>query len=336
MKAIKEELKVAEDFTKSLDFEYLSMLQKESIRTRATELLKWTSDHPYLHNFINIILTIVLIATDIYVLTRITHDPVFSWTRLAALSILHGIIMYNIVSFALHEGAAHSLIIKVKGPMTKVLNWMSKNMCRLYFGDPTYYYSHHRYHHSGFTTETDGAFTNAVNPKRFYKSLLPLASVMNYNDFRIHTGLEFTTSRIISESLSFLYRGIIAWPLIAQKNVSGFIFFVGVIFFGTWFAFILDRLRETTEHNFMPKEKDNGTRDFGLGFWGLLVGGGFWGQPCHMSHHLAPALPWYQQVRLHFFIKKILSEKQKKDFLLEPIFGYPKLLFTVLKNKNKF
>ncbi len=49
----------------------------------------------------------------------------------------------------------------------------------------------------------------------------------------------------------------------------------------------------------MPLDNANGSRSFGLGFWGLLVGGGPWGSPCHWEHHLVPSLPWYQQLILH-------------------------------------
>ncbi len=61
-------------------------------------------------------------------------------------------------------------------------------------------------------------------------------------------------------------------------------------------GFYLDRVRQFTEHNLMPLDNPNGSRSFGIGFWGLLVGGGPWGSPCHWEHHLVPSLPWYQQL----------------------------------------
>ena len=47
------------------------------------------------------------------------------------------------------------------------------------------------------------------------------------------------------------------------------------------FGFYLDRLRQFTEHNLMPLDNRSGARSFGIGFWGLFMGGGPWGQPCH-------------------------------------------------------
>jgi fatty acid desaturase len=76
-------------------------------------------------------------------------------------------------------------------------------------------------------------------------------------------------------------------------------------------GFLLDRLRQFTEHNLMPLDNRNGARSFGTGFWGLLVGGGPWGQPCHWEHHLVPSLPWYQQILLHQHVRRILTPRQR-------------------------
>jgi len=101
-------------------------------------------------------------------------------------------------------------------------------------------------------------------------------------------------------------------------------------------GFFLDRLRQFSEHNLMPLDNREGARSFGVGFWGLLIGGGPWGRPCHWVHHLVASVPWYQQIRLHFYIKGLLTETQKRQFLLQPVVGYPKLLLRLWTEPNRF
>jgi fatty acid desaturase len=100
-------------------------------------------------------------------------------------------------------------------------------------------------------------------------------------------------------------------------------------------GFYLDRLRQYTEHNLMPLESTSGARSLGVGFWGILVGGGPWGQPCHMAHHLVPSIPWYQQILLHRYIAWLLTLDQRKQFLLPPFFGFPLLLFSLIRDSHR-
>ena len=87
-------------------------------------------------------------------------------------------------------------------------------------------------------------------------------------------------------------------------------------------GFYLDRLRQFTEHNLMPLDNKNGSRSFGLGFWGMLVGGGPWGTPCHWVHHLVASIPWYQQLMLHRY-----------DLAFT---GFPKLWWRLVREPNAF
>jgi fatty acid desaturase len=101
-------------------------------------------------------------------------------------------------------------------------------------------------------------------------------------------------------------------------------------------GFGLDRLRQFTEHNLMPLENRNGARSFGVGFWGLLIGGGPWGQPCHWAHHLVPSLPWYQQIALHRHLVRFLTPRQREQFLIAPVIGFPRLWWRILRELNAF
>jgi hypothetical protein len=68
----------------------------------------------------------------------------------------------------------------------------------------------------------------------------------------------------------------------------------------------------------------------------LVIGGGPWGQPCHMAHHLVASIPWYQQIVLHRFIVALLTEKQRRQFLLPPGLGFSRLLWRVVRDANAF
>jgi hypothetical protein len=101
-------------------------------------------------------------------------------------------------------------------------------------------------------------------------------------------------------------------------------------------GFWTDRLRQFTEHNLMPLENSSGSRSFGIGFWGLLIGGGPWGQPCHLVHHLVPSIPWYQQLLLHRYLVTQLTPRQRAQFLVRPFVGYPLLLWGIVRESRTF
>jgi fatty acid desaturase len=116
----------------------------------------------------------------------------------------------------------------------------------------------------------------------------------------------------------------------------GLLFIIIVFLIMPHIGFYVDRMRQFTEHNLMPLENNSGARSLGVGFWGLLVGGGPWGQPCHLAHHMVASIPWYQQIILHRHIVGLLTETQRKQFLLKPIVGFPALLWAILRESNHF
>jgi fatty acid desaturase len=99
----------------------------------------------------------------------------------------------------------------------------------------------------------------------------------------------------------------------------------------TQLGFHLDRLRQFTEHNLMPLDNLNGSRSFGFGFWGMLVGGGPWGSPCHWEHHLVASIPWYQQLVLHRHVLGLLTPGQRNQFLIKPVIGFPILWWRLVR-----
>ncbi|MFY2564259.1 fatty acid desaturase [Corallococcus terminator] len=315
-------------------FPSLTPPQLEAIRHRARALQEQFRAHPVLHDTVNVLLLLGLFAADVLSLTLL--PSVLPWalstpgnTALAGLvsGAVHGFLVCGIVTFSVHEGAAHNLIIIGRGRLASGLRVLANNACRLFLADPLHYTEAHASHHRSLGTQDDGSFTHFVRFRRLLGSLLPLAPMISHSDYFPWRPREHTRSRKLSVALTNVYLVLCA---VLATWLHGLLF-TGVALFliGSWLSFVLDRLRESTEHLFMPLDRVNGTRELGLGFWGLLLGGGPWGQPCHLAHHLAPALPWYQQLRLHFFLRRVLSPEQRRHFFLRPVIGLPSLLWRL-------
>jgi fatty acid desaturase len=333
-----EELEAARDYTRGLEFEGLSDEQMKLILERGRSLHKWFRDHPLLHALIGAAVIALLFAADFWTLLRLPAlilpaGAQSGFGRILAASLIagsiHSYIMYSLVVYSLHEGAAHKIIFPPKGRLTQALHWISSNLCRLGAGEPNFYSTHHMAHHARFGTEDDGEFLNYVPPERYWKTFFPLAAFLNISDFVIHRPLSYTPSRIVSAILALIYNGVYAW--FCYRAFGGLFTALTIVLFLPHVGFILDRMRQFTEHNLMPLENKNGSRSFGVGFWGLLVGGGPWGSPCHWEHHLVPSVPWYQQIMLHGYVKTLLTPRQREQFLIEPVTGFPRLWWSLIR-----
>jgi hypothetical protein len=311
--------------------------QRRILREQARRAVAWTNAHPHLHNAIGVAVLTSLFAADVFALlvlpALLPLDP-GRWTgTLLAAAIcgtLHGVLVLNIVTFSVHEGAAHDRIILGGGPVARALRLLANNACRLFLADPVYYAEGHYDHHRAFGTERDGSFASHVRPRRLLVACLPLAPLFSTSDFIPWRPQAWTASRRLSHRLTHLHLALLLAPTIA---LHGWTFaLVAVLGIGSWLSFALDRVRESTEHVFLPLDRTHGTRDLGLGFWGLLLGGGPWGQPCHAAHHLEPALAWYQQLALHVTLRRILTPAQRRLFFLRPGIGFPLLLARVLRS----
>jgi fatty acid desaturase len=206
-------------------------------------------------------------------------------------------------------------------------------MCRLAAAEPEFYSECHMMHHAKFGTEDDSEFLNFIFPRRLWLSFLPLAGFFNYTDFFVHRTPAYTRSSATSGFFAAIYNGLYLFML---YHFFGLLFTVIVALLMPHISFYLDRMRQFTEHNLMPLESNSGARSMGVGFWGLLVGGGPWGQPCHLAHHIVASIPWYQQIILHRHILDLLTETQRKQFLLRPVVGFPALLWDILRKSNHF
>lgn len=305
----------------------LSDDQLKILTEKAKHYHDWTFNHQGLHNFLNFLLMINLFVLDILVSTFLpAHFPDYFYLQ----ALLHGYLIYSLSTFLLNEGVAHNVLFLGESFLSKNLKNDFRLLTRLYFADPEHFKMNHQKHHESFGTNDDAVFTSFVNPKRFFLSLLPLASAFRFCDYKIHTGEKWTKSKILSEVLGRLF--FICQFLYLRHFLGGWMAFL-FIFIALWFAFILDRLRETTEHNLMGNSKLNGARQLGFGFWGWLVGGGPWGQPARLTHEIFPQNTWYHQLFLHHKLKKILVPVQKEFFLIK---NFPKLLCWLLSENKKY
>jgi hypothetical protein len=321
------------------DFPSLTDEQLERIRQKSRDALVWFRAHPFLHNSVSVVLLLSLFAADVLTLLVLPSLlPVELGTpRGAALAgvvagALHGFLVCSIVTLSVHEGAAHELLIQGRGPVTRVLRLLANNACRLFAADPIYYAGAHFAHHRSLGTQEDGSFTHFVRLRRLLGALAPLAPVLSVSDYFPWRPQEHTRSRNVSAVLTTSY--MTSLGVLAYGRFGATYTLVALLLVGTWVSYALDRVRESVEHLYMPLDRHDGTRELGLGLWGLLLGGGPWGQPCHLSHHLAPALPWYQQLGLHFFLRRLLTDEQKRHFFLRPFVGFPLLLWGLVTGRG--
>ena len=342
MKIHLDELEMAREYTRGHAFEDLSGEQTRLILDRGRELYKWFRARPRTHALINALVIACILGMDWVALLQMPRwilpsngRPGTGWLVATAVlaGALHSWLLYSLAIFTLHEGAAHKLIFPGNGRVSRVAQFLAVNLCRLSAAEPNYYAACHMAHHARFGTEQDSEFLNFVQPRRFWRMLLPLGSFLNYSDFVIHRPLGYTRGRVISGLVAALYNGIYAYFLFRH---FGGLFVLVVLLLLPHVGFYFDRMRQFTEHNLMPLENKSGARSFGAGFSGLLVGGGPWGQPCHMVHHLVASIPWYQQIALHHYMVGLLSEKQRRQFLLPPGLGFPQLLWRVVRDANAF
>ena len=336
-----EELAYARAYSASHHFEGFTESQLTRIRERARALHGWTRSHPLTHSAISVAVLVCLFASDYWILlglptTLLEQQPTIGAMLLggAITGFLHSYLMYSLAFFTMHDGYAHKALFPMSTPLGRLAHRVGSNLCRVSGADPEYFAEFHLPHHLKFGTEEDGEFLNFVFPRRYWTSLLPLAVITNVSDFVIHRPPTYTRSRIVSAVTGYAYNG--AYAYFVYEAFGGVFAFVVMVVMLPHAGFYLDRLRQFTEHNLMPLQNENGARSLGLGFWGMLLGGGPWGSPCHLEHHLAVGLPWYGQLLLHRHLRALMTRRQRKQFLLRPVIGWPRLWWTIMRELYSF
>jgi len=338
-----EELELARSYAKDHAFEGFTQLQTKAIQERVRELQKWVKTHWLIHSVISVAVIVFVFGADYWVLLKLPYwflpaGEAHSVTAVLLASILagclHSYLLYSMAFFTMHDGACHRVMFPMQHPVGRFLHTVGSNLCRVAGVDPVYFARDHFAHHTKFGTEADLEFLNFVFPRRYWMSLLPLAAYTNFNDFFMHRPPTYTRSRLTSSALAIAYNGVYAYWI--YTAFGGLFTFIAMVVLLPHVGFYLDRLRQFTEHNLMPLENHNGARSFGFGFWGMLLGGGPWGSPCHLEHHLAASLPWYQQMHLHVYLRKLMTPGQRKQFLLQPVIGWPRLWWRIIRELYAF
>ncbi|HXH31459.1 MAG TPA: hypothetical protein VNJ01_11645 [Bacteriovoracaceae bacterium] len=336
MKVYPEELELFAKYTREelQDFPLVTDDQFEQMRTHSRKLKEWEKQHWVFHNTLNVVVLTLLVSLMVYFGMILPTQLAPSYSMLFLCAGLYGFVSYSLCIFTLHEGAGHNSIIRNHGPISRALGFVANNLCRLSFADSSYYHSIHPQHHHSTATENDCAFTNYVMPKRFLISMLPLSGVMPYCDYKIHTPPTMTKSKLVTDLIGTTWILIIAYQLLTH----GYSVLMTAVFivFMTWVSFTVDRIRETTEHNLMPGNKNNVARSFGPNLWGLFICGGPWGQVCHLMHHMLPSATWYQQIILHYRFKAIATPAQLEAFCMQGgMLDYPKVAYKILRTNIK-
>ena len=332
-----EEVRWAQVNERQLPFEPLSKDQVRSIMERGRELHRWYKSHHLTHGLISGLVLVFLLGGNYLALLKLPGVWLAEGSHNAAgpivvaglvCGLLHCWLMYSIGVFTMHEGAAHKNIFPPRGPLSRFGNFATYHLARITGGVPDFYSEKHMIHHAKFGTAEDAEFLNFVTPRRYWMTFLPFAVVINFSDFVLHRPANYTRSRWITLAVALTYH--VPYMYLTYKLWGGW-FTTLVLLLFTQLGFYLDRLRQFTEHNLMPLDNLNGSRSFGFGFWGMLVGGGPWGTPCHWEHHLVASIPWYQQLILHRHVVSLLTPRQRKQFLITPVIGFPILWWRVLR-----
>ena len=338
-----EELSLARAYEQHHEFEGLTDQQLTAVMTRGRALFQWYKAHPGLHNLITLASLALLFVADYLVLVRLpgvflppgaTHTVGSILLASAVAGSLHSYLLYSLGVYSLHEGAAHHMMFVGRGPLGDFGRWVSTNLSRISAGEPECYAPAHMGHHAKFGTEDDPEFLNHVLPERYFLTFLPFAAFINFTDFVAHRPLTYTSGRMKSAAAATAYN--LTYGIVIYRLHGGLFTLLTMFVFLPHVGFFLDRLRQFTEHNLMPLDNRNGSRSFGAGFWGMLVGGGPWGSPCHWEHHLVPSVPWYQQLILHRHLVRLLTPRQREQFLIAPIVGFPRLWWRILRELRTF
>ncbi|MBL7714113.1 MAG: fatty acid desaturase [Bdellovibrionales bacterium] len=263
------------------EFKTISETQMQGLREFSSRLHQWQKRHPILDGFLTLAPLLILSGVWGVALSLGLH-----WTLM---SLIHGFVAYSWVVYSLHECAGH-------GVRNDSLRYWIGQSSRLWMADPEYYREFHLSHHTKLGTNQDGTFTHAVGTVRLLKSLLPFSGILFPNDYKVHMGGPKTRSQVLSMRVGLAF--VVALSAVVCATYESANGFWVTLVFGPWVSFVLDRLRESIEHQLMPQDRTYGAREIGWTFAGQIVAGGPWGQPFHFTHHLAPGLPWYLQVIL--------------------------------------
>ena len=324
------------------DFPYLTEEQLLHMKRLEKRQIAWRKRHIHFNNILNMIIMLAYFVGDYAILCLLPevlpldlHSIGGALLGALIVGVLHGWVLYCIAYITVHDAATHHVLILPTNRFYRFVNRVIVNLGRITLVDPAHYSRAHWMHHRHFADpEKDGTFLNFIPPERLFGTLLPLQPFLNFTDFFPFIPNHYTRPRLISMAMTLGYMGLYSALMIPEFGLLFTMVSLGVV--GAWVATALDRLRESTEHNLMPLDDANGAREFGGGFWGVLLGAGPFCQPFHLSHHLAPQISWYQLWPFHWELKRIMTPEQRRASMVEPVIGYPKLLVRLFLKTREY
>lgn len=306
MKTYSSDLEKLDLYVNSKGWEKLAKSQVDQLAAWGQAAASWRNRHDILDRIL-MILPIVTIAIALWwLLFCWPHLEINIWVRVLVFTVLHGWLLYSLSIYSLHECAGHRKIGRSK--IQNLLIRICSNLCRFTGADPVFYLQNHSSHHQYLGTAQDATFTNWVQRGRLLRSLIPGSPILVPSDFFVHIGNEWTRSKAFTVVSSVIFASIeftILFPSFGWIITATILLVIS-----PWLGACFDRLRDTSEHVLRPADTRIGARDFGLGFYGWIFCGGPWGQPFHLTHHLLPTLPWYQQIQFGMKIRRLLTCKQ--------------------------
>jgi fatty acid desaturase len=286
--------------------------QWKEIQNRVKHLREEAEASPHFHAFMEALPFVILILAWIFLIFVLPGLIGSTPLLFVLLFLAHGTLGYQWVIYGIHEGAGHGLFRRGNSRAHRLLRFLAFHSSRLMMADPVHYQEQHKSHHRYTGTEQDGSQTNFVLGRRVLLSLLPGAGILFPNDYRVHHGDGFSRSLAISGIIGVARIAIEVQALRSRFSLAECLALL--LLLSPWIGLALDRIRESLEHHLMPRSPIYGTRQLGLSPLSLLITGGPWGQPCHLAHHLAPELNWYQQIRLHSSLEQEILNREQLDF----------------------
>lgn len=302
----------------------------EEIRALARTIQGWRTRHPRLEFLLSAI-PLLGTTTGVLLLKFIIATQA-TWPlalRSSVIGVSYGFLAYGLASYGNHDCGVHSASILPRGRGSRTYRRLLANLGRLFFTDPEYYREIHLSHHAALATPEDRSFTQWVSNRRVLRSLFPGAGVLFKNDYQIHAGPEWTRSKRISLALGISL--IACLMLLFQADLGWLHTWIAFGFLAPWCTMVLDRTRESLEHQLMARDSVNGTRDLGHSALGLIIAGGPWGQPFHLTHHLAPSTPWYGQWLLARRLYQSLPPGSREAFCPPSTVSFSRVVLRVLR-----
>src|SRR5262245_11139346 len=145
MRMDREEFALSHAYASGLSFENLTADQIKRLQERARSLYAGFKRHPYLHNVVGVLVFAFLFGVDYLAmlqLPRLFLPAGESWSALrvivaaAIAGTIHSYLMYSMAVFSVHEAFTHKVMFQPVGPISRMMQRVAGQMCRLASAEP--------------------------------------------------------------------------------------------------------------------------------------------------------------------------------------------------------